>query len=89
MISTHGATFTTLHGSGTVRIIDGDPWVEWDNDGLGPSLHRCRVRSSASSKSGIRWECYLPGDGHNRTQCVPTRCIDAAFNNGGDPIDEL
>ena len=88
MISTQGATFTTLLGTGTVRIIDGDPWVEWDEGGLAPSLHRCRVRSSESTRAGIRWECYLPGDGHNRTQTVPTRCIEAAYEKEGDYVND-
>lgn len=80
MTTVRGSKFYHMTGIGHVRIIDGDPWVEWlSEDNVQPTLIKARVYTSSSTKSGSRWMIFAPvPGGHNRTVYVPERCIQAA-----------
>ena len=76
--------FTTARGEGDVRIIDGDPWVAWRNDGDWVIKdYKARVAMSPGSREGHVWKIYVsptnPGE-HNVTVNVPSSAIRAAYD---------
>ena len=80
--------FTTARGEGDVKIVNGDPWVAWRNEGEWVIKdYKARVTASAGSRDGIVWKIYVspsaPGE-HNVTVNVPSAAIRAAY----DQIEE-
>lgn len=86
------STFHTPIGWGHVVLVDGTPWVEWqDDDEWQDDLYPVKTQRSDRSKDGLRYLIYIPRPGrHNKAVNVPEHCVRAAkeVNDGAEEETE-